>query len=58
MTWLEDALDDAEVVINWCWNFIISNAFLQMLLVISIIPMGFYIFHRARVATGSSSKDE
>lgn len=58
ISWLEDAIDNAEVIINWCWDFIITNSFLQMLLVISIIPVGFYIFSRARSAAGASNKDE
>lgn len=58
MTWLQDAINNAQTIVTWCWNFITSNAYLQMLLVISIIPIGFHVFSSARHAVGAGNKDE
>lgn len=58
MTWLQDAINNAQTIVTWCWNFITSNAYLQMLLVISIIPIGFYVFSSARNAVGAGNKNE
>lgn len=53
-SWLSAALDHAEEVVQWCWDFIVGNDFLQMLLVISIIPIGFAIFGAGRRAVGGT----
>lgn len=52
MNWLTAALDNAKIVVDWCWNFIVGNDYLQMILIISLIPLGFYIFHAGAVAAG------
>ena len=51
-TWLANGLDAAEDLITWCINVIIDNEYLQICLSLGLIPIGFYIFGKARESVG------
>lgn len=50
--WLANGLDAAEDLIEWCINLIIDNEYLQICLALGLIPIGFWIFGKARESVG------
>lgn len=50
--WLQNGLDAAEGLIKWCIDLIIDNEYLQICLALGLIPIGFWIFGKARDSVG------
>lgn len=47
-TWLANGLDTATDLIDWCINLLVDNEYLQICLTLGLIPIGFWIFGKAR----------
>lgn len=46
--WLEHGLECAAGVVEWCIDLLITNEYLQICLALGLIPIGFWIFGKAR----------
>lgn len=46
--WLENGLEGASGLIEWCINLYVDNDYLQICLALGLIPIGFWIFGKAR----------
>ena len=46
--WLAEGLERVSQIIAWCWNLLIENEYLQICICLGLVPIGFYIFGKAK----------
>lgn len=46
--WLENGLENASGIVEWCIDLLINNEYLQICLALGLIPIGFWIFGKAK----------
>lgn len=51
-TWLTNGLNSVTELVEWCIDLLVGNEYMQICLVLGLVPIGFWIFGKARESVG------
>lgn len=50
--WLRNGLTSVTAIVEWCIDLLVENEYMQICLALGLVPIGFWIFGKARESVG------